>query len=211
MNYKAFYSRLASVIVPKAELNFSSAFELLVAVLLSAQCTDKSVNRVTSQLWQKLHTPQDFLDFGQENLETAIRSIGFYHVKAAHIIQLCKMLIEKHNGEVPDTHDELVALPGVGNKTANVVLNLWFGRPTIPVDTHIFRVSHRCGLSAGKTPDAVEKDLEANTPAQFAKDAHHLLLLHGRYTCKAKSPLCDQCVVKKFCVNPPQALAVPKE
>ena len=197
--FEEFFSRLSETIDPKPELQFSSAFELLVAVLLSAQCTDKCVNRVTAELWQRVHTPQDYIDMGFGGLAEAIHSIGFYNTKAQHILDLCKILIERHSGEVPGTFEELTALPGVGVKTANVVLNLWFGKPTIPVDTHIFRVAHRCGLSDAKTPEAVEKDLEAKTPEQYAKDAHHLLLLHGRYTCKALKPQCASCHVADLC------------
>jgi len=193
------FSRLAGTIDPKPELQFSSAFELLVAVLLSAQCTDKCVNRVTAELWQRIHTPQDYIDLGFDGLAEAIHSIGFHNTKARHILDLCKILIERHSGEVPGTFEELTALPGVGVKTANVVLNLWFGKPTIPVDTHIFRVAHRCGLSNAKTPEAVEKELEDKTPEQYAKDAHHLLLLHGRYTCKALKPQCDSCPIADIC------------
>ncbi len=199
--FEEFYSRLSETIDPKPELQFNSAFELLVAVLLSAQCTDKCVNRVTAELWKKVHTPQDYIDMGFEALAEAIHSIGFYNTKAQHIMDLCKILIEKHSGEVPGTFEELIALPGVGVKTANVVLNLWFGKPTIPVDTHIFRVAHRCGLSNAKTPEAVEKELEKKTPAQYARDAHHLLLLHGRYTCKALKPQCDSCPIAELCMK----------
>ena len=193
------YSQLAAVINPAPELHFSSAFELLIAVLLSAQCTDKAVNKVTEELWKTLHTPQDFIALGQEALEEAIHSLGFYHAKAKHIIELCKALVERHQGTVPGTFEELTALSGVGTKTANVVLNLWFGKPTIPVDTHVFRVAHRTGLSAAPTPEAVEQELEALTPAKYARDAHHLLLLHGRYTCKARKPDCENCAIAALC------------
>ncbi len=193
------YSQLATVINPAPELHFSSAFELLIAVLLSAQCTDKAVNKVTEELWKTLHTPQDFIALGQEALEEAIHSLGFYHAKAKHIIELCKALVEKHQGSVPCTFEELTALSGVGTKTANVVLNLWFGKPTIPVDTHVFRVAHRTGLSSAPTPEAVEQELEALTPAKYARDAHHLLLLHGRYTCKARKPDCGTCTIAALC------------
>lgn len=195
------YSALSSVIVAKPELNFRSSFELLIAVLLSAQCTDKCVNKVTEQLWQKVHSPQDMLDMGIDALKDAIHSIGFYNMKAQHIIELCKILQERHGGEVPGTFEELTALPGVGVKTANVVLNLWFGLPTIPVDTHVFRVAHRCGLSNAATPEATELDLEKKTPAEYKKDAHHLLLLHGRYTCKAIAPKCESCPIATICVK----------
>ena len=193
------YKQLSTVITPAPELHFSSAFELLIAVLLSAQCTDKAVNKVTEQLWKTLHTPQDFINLGQTALEEAIHSLGFYHTKAKHIIELCASLLEKHNGEVPDSFEELTALSGVGTKTANVVLNLWFGHPTIPVDTHIFRVAHRTGLSNAPTPEAVERELESITPVKYARDAHHLLLLHGRYTCKSRKPDCEQCPIADLC------------
>ena len=193
------YSQLAAVINPVPELHFSSAFELLIAVLLSAQCTDKAVNKVTDELWKNLHTPQEFIALGQTALEEAIHSLGFYHAKAKHIIELCKALVEKHQGSVPGTFEELTAIAGVGTKTANVVLNLWFGKPTIPVDTHVFRVAHRTGLSSAPTPEAVEQELEALTPAKYARDAHHLLLLHGRYTCKARKPDCEACPIVAFC------------
>ena len=193
------YSQLAAVITPAPDLHFSSAFELLIAVLLSAQCTDKAVNKVTEELWKTLHTPQDFIVLGQEALEEAIHSLGFYHAKAKHIIELCNVLVEKHQGTVPGTFEELTALSGVGTKTANVVLNLWFGKPTIPVDTHVFRVAHRTGLSSALTPEAVEQELEALTPAKYARDAHHLLLLHGRYTCKARKPDCNTCPIADLC------------
>ncbi|MBR4220279.1 MAG: endonuclease III [Victivallales bacterium] len=153
------YSQLAAVINPVPELHFSSAFELLIAVLLSAQCTDKAVNKVTTELWKTLHTPQDFIAFGQEALEEAIHSLGFYHSKAKHIIELCNALVEKHQGTVPDTFEELTALSGVGTKTANVVLNLWFGKPTIPVDTHVFRAAHRTGLSSARPPRPSSRNL----------------------------------------------------
>ena len=197
--FEEMYRKLSETINPKPELEFHSAFELLVAVLLSAQCTDKCVNRVTAELWKKVHTPQDYIDMGFTALAEAIHSIGFFNTKAKHILELCRILIERHSGEVPNTFEELTALPGVGVKTANVVLNLWFGKPVIPVDTHIFRVAHRCGLSDAATPEAVEQDLESKTPAKYAKDAHHYLLLHGRYTCKAIKPNCGECPIFSLC------------
>ena len=197
--FEELYRLLSETIDPKPELEFHSAFELLVAVLLSAQCTDKCVNRVTAELWKRVHTPQDYIDMGQAALAEAIHSIGFHNTKAQHILELCRILIERRGGEVPNTFEELTALPGVGVKTANVVLNLWFGKPVIPVDTHIFRVAHRCGLSDASTPEAVEQDLEKKTPAQYARDAHHYLLLHGRYTCKAIRPKCDSCPISTLC------------
>lgn len=193
------YSLLAECIDPKPELHFSSAFELLVAVVLSAQCTDKNVNRVTAELWKTLHTPQDYLRLGEAKLAEAIRSIGLYHAKAKHLIALCKMLQEEFGGVVPSTREELMRLPGVGRKTANVVLNCWFQQPVIAVDTHILRVANRLGLSNATTPDGVEQDLMLCTPKKYLLHAHHYLLLHGRYTCRARNPLCETCVLRDHC------------
>ena len=193
------YKRLSLSRAPEPELEFKDAFQLLIAVLLSAQCTDKSVNKVTRELWRSVHSPGDFLAMGQERLEEAIHSLGFYRMKARHVIELCRILVERHGGEVPGTFQELTALPGVGVKTANVVLNLWFGMPTIPVDTHVFRVSRRIGLSDAATPEETEAVLERITPAKYAKDAHHYLLLHGRYVCKARKPECGNCPLDGIC------------
>ena len=193
------YAILSEHIIPKPELQFGSALDLLVAVLLSAQCTDKAVNKATTELWKTVRTPEDYLSLGQEGLEKAIRSIGFHHVKAAHILGLCRKLLDEFNGQVPDSREQLMTLPGVGRKTANVVLNLWFRQETLAVDTHIFRVAHRTGLSNGATPDDVEQDLTALTPKKYLLDAHHYLLLHGRYTCQARAPKCAECPIQALC------------
>ena len=195
----AIYRALSEAIQPKPELSFGSALDLLVAVVLSAQCTDKAVNKVTSRLWQTIRTPQDYLDLGQEGLENAIRSIGLYRNKAKNILGLCAKLNEDFRREVPDTREDLMKLPGVGRKTASVVLNVWFRQPVIAVDTHIFRVAHRTGLSNAPTADEVSQELEKITPAKYRLDAHHYLLLHGRYTCLARNPKCSQCVLARFC------------
>ncbi len=193
------YSLLAECIDPKPELHFRNAFELLVAVVLSAQCTDKNVNRVTAELWKTLHTPEDYLNLGEEKLAQAIHSIGLYHAKAKHLIALCKMLKEEFDGDVPSSREELMRLPGVGRKTANVVLNCWFQQPVIAVDTHILRVANRLGLSEASTPDGVEQDLMRCTPKKYLLNAHHYLLLHGRYTCRARNPLCGTCTLQSLC------------
>ena len=196
---KALFDTLAAHIDPKPELKFNSALDLLVAVVLSAQCTDKAVNKATAELWKTVRTPQDYINLGQEKLENAIHSLGFHKVKAEHIIALCKILLEKYNGNVPQSREELTTLPGVGRKTASVVLNVWFKQPTIAVDTHIFRVSHRVGLSNALTPDETSVELENITPKEHLLNAHHYLLLHGRYTCQARSPKCEQCSIEKLC------------
>ena len=184
---------------PSTELNFRSNFELLVAVILSAQATDISVNKATDKLYRKANTPQAFLNLGLTSLKRHIRTIGLYNTKAQNIIKTCRMLIELHNGQVPSDREALEALPGVGRKTANVVLNTAFGEPTIAVDTHIFRVSNRTGLGPGKTVLQVEQKLLKFTPERYLKDAHHLLILHGRYTCMARTPRCPVCVIREFC------------
>jgi endonuclease-3 len=184
---------------PSTELNFRSNFELLVAVILSAQATDISVNKATDKLYRKANTPQAFLDLGLTSLKRHIRTIGLYNTKAQNIIKTCRMLIELHNGQVPSDREALEALPGVGRKTANVVLNTAFGEPTIAVDTHIFRVANRTGLGPGKTVLKVEQKLLKFTPERYLKDAHHLLILHGRYTCMARTPRCPVCVIREFC------------
>ena len=184
----------------KCELNYTTPFELLVAVILSAQCTDKRVNEVTRELFQKWNTPQDFARLNQEELEKEIYSCGFYRNKAKSIISASKSLLEKYNGEVPSQFDELLSLSGVGRKTANVVTSVAFDGDGIAVDTHVFRTSHRLGLSNGKTPNDVEKDLTQKIPAKLRKSAHHLLIFHGRYRCKSLSPLCDGCALKGYCV-----------
>ena len=184
---------------PSTELNFRSNFELLVAVILSAQATDISVNKATDTLYRKANTPQAFLNLGLTSLKRHIRTIGLYNTKAQNIIKTCRMLIDLHNGQVPSDREALEALPGVGRKTANVVLNTAFGEPTIAVDTHIFRVSNRTGLGPGKTVLQVEQKLLKFTPERYLKDAHHLLILHGRYTCIARTPRCPVCVIREFC------------
>ena len=186
---------------PKSELNFTTPFELLVAVMLSAQATDKSVNLATEKLFAAANTPQAILDLGQEGLEDYIRTIGLYRNKAKHVIAACRMLCEKFGGDVPKDYEKLVSLPGVGSKTAKVVLNVAFGEPTIAVDTHIFRVANRTGLAPGNTPDEVSEKLSRITPAEFLKNAHHWLLLHGRYCCKARKPLCRECPISHLCTS----------
>lgn len=196
-----FFKKLSDHISePVTELNYSSTFELLIAVILSAQATDKSVNIVTAKLFPVANTPQTILDLGLDNLKRYINSIGLYNSKAANIIKTCQDLIDKHAGEVPHTRHELEALAGVGRKTANVVLNTAFGEPVMAVDTHIFRVSNRTGLATGKTVLAVEKALIARIPKPYLIDAHHYLILHGRYTCMARSPKCGACVVYDECM-----------
>lgn len=184
---------------PKTELSFDNHFQLLIAVLLSAQATDISVNKATDKLFRKVKTPQDLLDLGESSLKEYIKQIGLFNSKAKNAILTAQILLEKHNGIVPNDQKALEALPGVGRKTANVVLNEGFGIPTIAVDTHVFRVSNRTGLARGKTPEAVEIKLVKNTPKQFMQGAHHWLILHGRYICKARKPLCDQCPITHIC------------
>jgi endonuclease III len=184
---------------PATELEFGTPFELLVAVILSAQATDRSVNAATRHLFPVARTPQDLLALGIEGLSQYIRTIGLYNSKARHLIEMSRMLIERHGGTVPRDRDALEALPGVGRKTANVVLNTAFGEPTIAVDTHIFRVANRTGLAPGKTVLAVEQSLLSKVPGEFLRDAHHWLLLHGRYTCMARKPACERCVIADLC------------
>ncbi len=184
---------------PVTELEYTSVFELLAAVLLSAQATDVSVNKATRKLFPIANTPQALLDLGLARVERAIQTIGLYRTKARNLLETCRILIERHGGEVPRTREALEALPGVGRKTANVVLNVAFGQPTMAVDTHIFRVSNRTGLARGKNPLAVEKALERRVPAAYAVDSHHWLILHGRYVCQARKPRCWECAVAPFC------------
>lgn len=184
---------------PKTELVYSSHFELLISVVLSAQATDKSVNKATAKLFAVANTPEKILQLGEEGLKEYIKTIGLFNTKAKNIILLCQKLLEKHDGQVPKTRAELEGLAGVGRKTANVMLNTAFGEPTIAVDTHIFRVANRIGLANGNTVLAVEKELERVIPEKFKLDAHHLLILHGRYTCMARKPLCEQCVISNYC------------
>ena len=184
---------------PTTELEFQTPFELLVAVILSAQATDVSVNKATAQLYPTARTPESILALGVDGLKHYVRSIGLFNSKAENIIKTCRILIEKHDGEVPRSREELEALPGVGRKTANVILNTAFGEPTIAVDTHIFRVANRTGIAKGKTPLEVEKRLLRLTPDEFKKNAHHWLILHGRYVCKARKPLCGDCPIIEWC------------
>lgn len=184
------------------ELDYGSDWQLLVAVILSAQCTDKRVNQVTPKLFERASSPQDFVDIPLEELEKLIYSCGFYHNKAKNIKLAARDVVEKFGGAVPGTIDELVTLAGVGRKTANVVFAVGFKGQAMPVDTHVFRLAHRLGLSDGKTPEAVEKDLRAVIPEKYYTRAHHLLIFHGRYTCKSRRPECNKCMVKEYCVNP---------
>ncbi len=184
---------------PTTELNYASPFELLIAVILSAQATDVSVNKVTSKLFKVANTPKKITALGENKLITYIQTIGLFRSKARHILATCQMLIEQHHSEVPRTREALQALPGVGRKTANVVLNTAFGEPTIAVDTHIFRVANRTGIAPGKNVDAVENKLMKFIPDEFKQDAHHWLILHGRYICRARKPLCGQCVIEDLC------------
>ncbi len=187
---------------PTTELNYSSPFELLVAVVLSAQATDKGVNKATARLFPVANTPQALLELGEEGLKEFVKTIGLFNSKAKNIIELSRLLLERHGGEVPNTRETLEALPGVGRKTANVMLNTAFGQHTIAVDTHIFRVSNRTGIAPGKNVLEVEKKLERHVPKEYKKDAHHLLILHGRYTCIARKPRCDSCVIVELCEFP---------
>ncbi|WP_406608613.1 endonuclease III [Agarivorans sp. JK6] len=184
---------------PTTELNFSSPFELLAAVLLSAQATDVSVNKATDKLYPVANTPQAIFDLGVDELKTYIKTIGLFNSKAENLIKTCKILIEQHGGEVPESREALEALPGVGRKTANVVLNTAFGWPTIAVDTHIFRVSNRTKFAMGKNVDLVEDKLLKVVPKEFKVDVHHWLILHGRYTCVARKPRCGSCIIEDLC------------
>ena len=205
---EAFFAALqAANPTPETELLYDSPFELLAAVLLSAQATDVSVNKATRRLYPVANTPQAILDMGQETLEEHIRTIGLYRSKAKHLMATCRMLVERHGGEVPRTRAELEALPGVGRKTANVILNVAFGEPTMAVDTHIFRVGNRTGLAPGKTPLAVELKLEKRVPPAYRLHAHHWLILHGRYVCVARKPRCWECAVAAHCDFKPKTPA----
>ncbi|WP_431066218.1 endonuclease III [Methylotuvimicrobium sp.] len=197
---QAIFDRLATATPePTTELTYSSPFELLIAVVLSAQATDKGVNKATAQLFPIANTPESILNLGEAGLKEHIKTIGLFNSKAANIIQLCRQVLEKHNGEVPQTRDELEALPGVGRKTANVILNTAFGHPTIAVDTHIFRVANRTRIAPGKNVLEVERKLDKYVPKAHKKDAHHLLILHGRYTCTARKPKCPDCIIADLC------------
>ncbi len=195
-----FYRRLQEQLPePKGELNYVNPYTLLVAVVFSAQATDIGVNKATGPLFKVVQTPEEMVVLGEAKLRNYIKTIGLFNAKAKNTIGLSKLLIEKHNSEVPRDRDALEALPGVGRKTANVVLNMAFGEPTIAVDTHIFRIGNRTGLAPGKTPLAVEKKLEKSTPKHYKLHAHHWLILHGRYVCKARKPDCAVCVVNGLC------------
>lgn len=197
---KKVYTALAKAIPePKAELRYGSVYELLTAVMLSAQATDKSVNAVTGELFRRAPTPEKMLELGEESVRDIVKTVGLANTKARHIIEAANILVSEFNGKVPETIEALVRLPGVGEKTAKVVLNVGFGKGVIAVDTHIFRVAHRLGLSQSKTPSGVSKDLEEITPEEYIRNAHHYLLLHGRYTCKAQKPLCGKCPIVRIC------------
>jgi endonuclease-3 len=198
-----FFSRLrAQRPEPETELIFKNPFTLLVAVVLSAQATDKSVNKATAGIFPSVDTPERMLAFGETKLRHAIRTIGLYRTKAKNVIALSKILVEQHHSVIPRTREELEALPGVGRKTANVVLNVAFGEHTIAVDTHIFRIGNRTEIAPGKTPLEVETKLEARVPLEFKRHAHHWLILHGRYICVARQPKCPECVVRDLCRYP---------
>lgn len=207
-NIAPFFATLQAVNPePETELEYGTPFELLAAVLLSAQATDVGVNKATRRLYPVANTPQAILDLGVEGLEGYIKTIGLYRSKAKHLIEACRMLVELHGGEVPRTRAELEALPGVGRKTANVVLNVAFGEPTIAVDTHIFRLGNRTGLAPGKTPLEVELKLEKRVPPEFRLHAHHWMILHGRYVCIARKPRCWDCAVARYCDFKPKTQA----
>ena len=194
------YAALAKAIPePKAELHYGSVYELLTSVMLSAQATDKSVNAVTPELFRLAPTPEKMLELGEDSVRDIIKTVGLANTKAKHIIEAAQILVSEFDGKVPEAIEELVRLPGVGEKTAKVVLNIGFGKGVIAVDTHILRVSHRLGLSLSKTPSGVSKDLEEITPSEYIRNAHHYLLLLGRYTCKASRPLCGNCPIAVLC------------
>ena len=200
---REFFARLqAANPHPTTELQYASPFELLVAVILSAQATDKSVNKATAQLFPVANTPAQMLALGEDALRAHVQTIGLYRNKAANILKTCRLLLERHDGEVPRTRAALEALPGVGRKTANVILNTAFGEPVIAVDTHIFRVANRTGLAPGRDVLAVERELERVVPDEYRQDAHHWLILHGRYVCTARRPQCPACVVRDLCACP---------
>lgn len=184
---------------PETELEYRDPFELLVAVTLSAQATDVSVNKATAKLFAVARTPEAIVELGVDGLVPYIRTIGLFNSKAKHIVEASRMIVQRHGGRVPDNRADLESLPGVGRKTANVILNTAFGHPTIAVDTHIFRVGNRTGIAPGKNPVAVERGLLERVPKKYLKDAHHLLILHGRYVCKAQKPACDECCIADLC------------
>jgi len=194
------FENLSNVIInPRSDLKYKNKFTLLVSVVLSAQCTDVNVNNVTRNIYPRYNKPEHFVKLGRKKIEKLIKSIGLFRNKAKSVYLLSKQLIEKHKGKVPKNFDDLYALPGVGKKTASVVLNEGFGLPTIAVDTHVFRVSNRTGLAYGKNPDEVQENLYKVVPKKYLKKAGHTILLHGRYTCKARKPLCKICVIRKYC------------
>jgi endonuclease-3 len=200
---EAFYAALAKANPdPRGELDYINPYTLLVAVVLSAQATDASVNKATESLFKVADTPEKMLKLGEAKLKDYIKTIGLYNMKAKNVIQLSRILVDQFKGEVPQDRDTLQTLPGVGRKTANVVLNVAFGASTIAVDTHIFRVSNRTGLAPGNDPAAVEQALEKRTPEKYKRNAHHWLILHGRYVCKARKPECPRCVVSEICAYP---------
>jgi endonuclease-3 len=195
-----FFRRLQAIDPhPTTELEYQSTFELMIAVILSAQATDVSVNLATRRLYKIANTPKAILDLGVDGLKAYIKTIGLFNSKAKNVIATCSILLERHTGVVPSERAELEALPGVGRKTANVILNTAFGQPTMAVDTHIFRVANRTGLALGKTPLIIERKLLKSIPQQYLLDAHHWLILHGRYTCKARTPNCAECIVRDLC------------
>ena len=185
---------------PKTSLKYRNQFTLLTSVVLSAQCTDVNVNNVTKSIYKKYYTPQHFVELGINKIRNLIKSIGLFNNKAKNLYYLSKILLDKHKSKIPNKFEELILLPGVGRKTANVVLNAAFNKPTIAVDTHVFRVGNRTGLSNGKNPEQVENQLLKILPAKHLKKAHHLILLHGRYTCKSRNPLCKKCIINKICL-----------
>jgi len=197
--FKIFQRLSVAILNPTTELNHNSTFELLIAVILSAQATDKGVNLATDKLFAVANTPERILALGLDGLESYIKSIGLYHAKAKNILATCQMLIAKHQSQVPNTRAALEALPGVGRKTANVILNTAFGQPTIAVDTHLFRLGNRIKLATGKNVLEVEKNYLKTIPTEFMQDAHHLLILHGRYVCTARKPKCAQCCIEDLC------------
>jgi endonuclease-3 len=203
-----FFRRLAELNpAPETELKFGNAYQLLVAVTLSAQATDVGVNKATRALFAKVETPQQMLDLGEDGLKEHIKTIGLFNSKAKNVMAMAQLLVDKFGGEVPSTREELVTLPGVGRKTANVVLNCWFGQETFAVDTHIFRIGNRTGMAKGKTPEQVEAKLERRVPQPFRLGAHHWLILHGRYVCKARTPECWRCCVADLCSFRPKQTA----
>src|SRR3984893_8694580 len=204
---QVFFTRLRqSMPEPETELEYDNVYQLLVAVVLSAQATDVGVNRATTPLFEKIKTPAQMVALGEKKLIGYIKTIGLFRMKAKNVIALSRLLIEKHGGEVPHSHEELTELPGVGRKTANVVMNVAFGEATIAVDTHIFRVGNRTGMATGKTPLEVELKLDRVVPAKYKRHAHHWLILHGRYVCLARRPLCEKCLIADLCKWPGKTL-----